>query len=134
MNDGIEQMLGMVFTQVYNEKDEILVFRNDNMTFRFLHHQNCCEDVHIADIVGDLQDLVGSPILLAEVSSSDDDGVVNSFLNSNSGNIGGYSVCDEWTFYKFATRKGYVDVRWIGSSNGYYSTEVSLLVNHNQVD
>ena len=36
----IEQMLGMVFTEVYNEQDEILVFRNDNYTFKFLHYQD----------------------------------------------------------------------------------------------
>ena len=111
---SIKQMLGMVFTQVYNDKDEILVFRNDDFTFQFLHHQDCCEDVHIESIVGDLQDLVGSPILLADISSNDNE-----------------HDYEEWTFYKFATRKGYVDVRWIGSSNGYYSTSVSLnVINH----
>jgi hypothetical protein len=68
-------------------------------------------------VIGDLTDLVGSPILLAEEVSSEAE-------NNEKGedDYGSFT----WTFYRFATIKGTVTVRWYGSSNGYYSESVSF--------
>jgi hypothetical protein len=112
----IEDMLGLVFTDVTQSVDE-LRFKCAEGTFIFFHDQDCCESVEIESVVGDLQDLVGEPLLLAE--------------ESNGETPVGYTFEYEpdsytWTFYKFATRKGYVDVRWLGESNGYYGERVDL--------
>ena len=111
----IENMVGKVFTSVRNEGTE-LVFQNATESFVFFHHQDCCENVSIEDVCGDLQDLVGEPLLLAEEVSGETP------VDFNERDYESVT----WTFYKFATRKGYVDVRWLGESNGYYSEGVSL--------
>lgn len=110
----IEDMVGKVFTSVTQDGTE-MVFANDTETFRFLHWQDCCESVYIESIVGELSDLVDEPLLIAEEVSGESKQLDERCSDS----------CT-WTFYKFATRKGYVDVRWLGESNGYYSESVDL--------
>ena len=108
-------MVGKVFTSVRNENTE-LVFENATERFVFFHAQDCCEHVSIEDICGELQDLVGEPLLMAEEVEGQ---TPVDFDEADHESV-------TWTFYKFATRKGYVDVRWLGESNGYYSEGVSL--------
>jgi hypothetical protein len=78
----------------------------------FQHEQDCCEDVYLEDVTGNVEDLIGSPILQAECVTSDDES-------------GRYDSAT-WTFYKFATVKGSVTMRWLGVSNGYYSEYVAV--------
>ena len=117
---GMAQMLGKTFVQVSGAVGnfDLLFETAQGERFMFSHQQDCCERVDINDIVGDLQDLVGEPLLLAEEVQGETPVDFNEREYE--------SVT--WTFYKFATRKGYVDVRWLGESNGYYSERVDLFV------
>lgn len=115
----LKDLLGKTMTSVENVNDEELVFDTTcSRRFKLYHVQDCCECVTIESIVGDLSDLEGEPLLVAEESTSatHPDGCAP-------------KECDlsfTWTFYKFATRKGYVDVRWFGESNGCYSEAVDF--------
>ena len=97
-------------------EDVITFTTTEGDRYSMFHYQDCCESVSIHDIVGDMQDLVGSEILVAEETTGESP-------------AGWDDVCHDshtWTFYKFATRKGYVDIRWLGESNGYYSESVTF--------
>lgn len=91
---------------------------NNGRMYKLFHDQSCCENVYIDDVCGELNDLVDSPLLQAEESSNSD-----VIPDKNVGDDSDYL----WTFYKFATRKGHVTVRWYGSSNGYYSVSVDFI-------
>lgn len=110
----IDDMLDKTFTEVRSDGYE-LIFENSKERFTFYHKQDCCENVYIESITGDLTDLENSPILVAEEATSDR--ATDQYDDYES---------RTWTFYKFATRNGYVDVRFLGTSNGYYSESVSL--------
>lgn len=97
-------------TQAYAE--ELIFLTADAKRYKMLHYQDCCETVEIEDIAGNLADLIGVPILMAEEVSQED-------LNAPESGT--------WTFYKFATINGYVTVRWYGYSNGYYSESVAFI-------
>lgn len=111
-------LLGKTLKNVENIENKFLVFTlDDGRKFALHHEQDCCEYVAIESIVGDLSDLVGSPILKAEevVGETPEGWEAGEFQESYT-----------WTFYKLATIKGYVDIRWLGESNGYYSESVEF--------
>ncbi len=141
-NLEINELLGktLLYIRVDNELDEILFTCNDGVQYKMFHEEDCCESVCIEDINGDIQDLIGSPILKAEEVNNEK--FVNNFENSfklqegqnpdyewNYKNEFGESKPESytWTFYKLATIKGYVDICWFGHSNGYYSESVDFV-------
>lgn len=119
----MKNFIGKQFFHIDKNVDctEMLFYCSDGNIYKMFHEQDCCEDVNIEDIEGDLKDLLNTEILNAEeVTNSDPD---HSQYESVT-----------WTFYKFATINDYVTIRWIGTSNGYYSESVSIKTVKNSKD
>lgn len=130
-----ESLLGKTLVSVVNSEEEVKFVTDDGDIYVQYHDQDCCETVSVDDVIGDLEDLIGSPIIQAEVvSQSGESEYGPSYSNPKivSNWPEGIEVPDyvndsfTWTFYKLATIKGSVTIRWFGSSNGYYSEEVSF--------
>lgn len=103
------------------DHDDRIIFTLDNgEMYQLYHMQDCCESVTIEDVCGDLDDLVGSPLLLAEEVTSEEDPPGMEIERCY------HNDCFTWTFYKLATIKGAVTIRWYGTSNGYYSERVDF--------
>lgn len=97
--------------------DSVSIQTSDGCNYRMFHAQQCCENVYIEDVCGDIEDIINTPIIKAEE-------VTNVDLERPEDSMQGSYT---WTFYKIVTAKGYLDIRWFGESNGYYSEEVDLV-------
>jgi len=98
-----------------DDKERITLKTTDGESYSMMHYQDCCETVQVEEVIGNLDDLVGSPITEAEEISSEGWPAPE------------HSESHTWTFYKFGTAKGFVTIRWLGESNGYYSESVAFV-------
>ncbi|HET8731668.1 MAG TPA: hypothetical protein VFM34_11250 [Moraxellaceae bacterium] len=112
-------LVGKTVISIARGDDSIGFVCSDGTEYVLEHRQDCCESVTIEDICGDLSDLIGSPILVAEE-------VCGETAQPAGWHPGEYTESYTWTFYKLDTAKGGVTIRWYGESNGYYSESVSL--------
>lgn len=111
---NFNELIGKTLSKINVEKDgdnsDAIYFHTvDGNTYLMTHYQDCCETVVIKQIDGDINDLIGTPILQAEESTSADS-----------------DEYDQWTFYRIHTAEGAVVITWEGNSNGYYSMEASF--------
>lgn len=124
MKVEFKDIIGKTFTTVtvgkerqricYNEEYRDYIHFNlegSNGYYKMHHIQDCCEDVYMKQIDGDIEDITNSIIINAEEvtsSTKDDDGE------------------NQYTFYKIFTAKGDVTISWYGESNGHYSISVDF--------
>ena len=110
-------IIGKTVIDIKTDNYEYISFLfNDGSAVQMYHSQDCCELVTIDDICGDLEDLIGTPILTAELRTNSNDNPKNKDADNSF----------TWSFYTFRTVKGTVDIRWYGTSNGYYSEDVDI--------
>lgn len=109
----------------------------EKVEFHMLHYVDCCEHVRVIDICGDVDDLLDAKVVSAEEATSEDiipficdvDHSMVTIANPQWYRDAGYindSDSHTWTFYRVATTKGSVVIRWLGESSGYYSESVSI--------
>ena len=127
--------------RIGESEDYLVLIELEYEIIKFYHDQDCCESVELIDIVGDIDDLIGEELRMAEEIVSCEKPPVpfreayikHELENGRSlieveeyGLVGSYT----WAFYKFGTVKGYVTFRFLGESNGYYSEKVSIDIIH----
>ncbi len=107
-------LVGQVITSftINDTEDVILISTQSGNHYKMYHDQECCGSVTVDDVCGDLDDIIGKVILVAEESTS------NSYDN--------LYESQTWTFYKIDTSKGGITIRWYGNFNGYYSESVEF--------
>lgn len=113
-------IIGVTFktiTGMEPNSDEVTFVAEDGREFRMFHSQDCCEHVSLNEVIGDVADLIGSPIVSYECVS-----------NSEGQPLDKYDESFTWTFYKFQSQKGHVTLRWYGTSNGWYSENVDFVL------
>ena len=112
-----KELKGKTLVSVENTGDEVIFKTENGETYKLYHCQDCCESVSVEDICGDLNDLIGSPLIEAEevTSRENPEGVQKE-----------WQEIFTWTFYKLRTANGAVTIRWYGESNGFYSESVEF--------
>jgi len=129
---NIKELIGKTIVSIVGmEKgsEEIIFTTLDGKQYKMYHEQDCCENVTIDDVCGDVMDLIGSPLLLAEERTSEEnppDVTEQRLKLQKDAAFVEWQGSFTWTFYHFATINGYLDLRWYGESNGCYSESVDF--------
>ena len=110
----LEDLIGKTLISVQEEDDSVVFRTTDNCVYIMEHEQDWCESVHLEDVTGELTDIIGSPILVADERSE-------TMSYEDAGGDSG-----TWTFYEFRTVRASITLRWGGYSNGYYSESVNF--------
>lgn len=92
----------------------------DKYKYHLYHEQDCCENVKLVDVIGDVDNILNEEIIFAE----EDGGAKDPDWATDYD----YDYSHTWTKFVLATKNGNVEFWFLGESNGYYSESISIKV------
>ena len=93
--------------------DEVVILTASGKAIKIHHEPDCCETVLVEDV--DCDDIVGGLVISADLVDGESPSLDDDYHDSYT-----------WTFVKIDTSKGYLWMRWLGESNGYYSESPAI--------
>lgn len=104
-------------TGLENGSKKVTVTFEDGASINQYHKQECCEGVYVEQVDADPDKFIGAVLhsLEEKVLGKDE---------MDPDDLPEYTESLTATFYTLKTSKGYLDWRWFGESNGYYSEDV----------
>lgn len=114
----MNELIGKKITGMWVSNDQsILAFDTDQGVIAYDAWGDCCSETWFADITG-VGALIGGTVQTADEVSMDGYNVEDGRTRQE---------CDEAYGYKLTTDKGYADIVFRNSSNGYYGGSIELL-------
>lgn len=114
----MKELIGKKVSAAYvGNADEVLLFLTDAGPIAYKTYGDCCSETWFADIVG-VSALIGGTVRTVEDSVPDD-------YNDEDGRC--RQEYDSVYGHKVVTDKGYVDIVYRNSSNGYYGGSCDLM-------
>lgn len=126
VNRYTDHLMGKTIADIQGLKKDseyVQIRFTDGSYLSMYHEQDCCESVTLEDFDNDAETLIGSTMLkVEECISNENDEEFNPLAD--------YDYSYTWTFYTIFTSKGIMKLRWYGTSNGWYSEDVTLSVTY----
>lgn len=123
---NISVLVGKTIKTINEDGNHVSITCTDGSAYEMYHMQDCCESVFINDIKGHLPNLVDKVILDAEENVSGD--------WPEDVPVPDYNESYTWTTYTLTSKNEVVVIRWLGTSNGYYSESVYFEETHTPIE
>jgi hypothetical protein len=112
------QLVGQTIKEIVEvNKSDYLISTEEGNLYALYHPQDCCESVGLERQIGISDNIIGTPITLAESDHPTDPEWYKK----------GYRDSYTWSLFVLETKKGRVELWFLGESNGYYGETVDFV-------